>query len=293
MMNFFVQNEWLLFLTVFVTVFVLGYRFLPRILNFVYLKTSSSQKEILQVIEKLGIQKDDRKTVTYLWALSLLMLLLPVIATLPNILVGISIGVVLFFVTWMMVRVVMQSIWEQYCSTLSNQLLDGMILMNNSMKAGLNVTQAMERVVDNIKGPLSKEFNLVLSKVKLGMNLNDSLNELMDRVDVPDVTIFVTSVNILRDTGGNLAETFSVLAETIRSRQKVQSKIKALTAQGMMQAKIIGAIPFVILGIMYFMQPEYTIILFTTALGWVALIFILILVIIGRYMMKKMATIEV
>ena len=292
-MSFFVQNEWLLFFTIFVSVLFLGYRFLPRVLNYVYLKTSSSQKEILQIAEKLGIQKDDKKTVTYLWILSLMMMLLPIIATLPNIFLGTIIGSVLFFATWIIVRTVMQSIWNQYRSTLSHQLLDGMILMNNSMKAGLNVTQAMERVVDNIKGPLSREFNLVLSKVSLGMNLNDSLIELMDRVNIPDVDIFVTSVNILRDTGGNLAETFSVLAETIRSRQKVQSKIKALTAQGMMQAKIIGAIPFVILGIMYFVQPEYTTILFTTVLGWVSLIFMLVLVIIGRYMMKKMATIDV
>ncbi len=292
-MSFFVQNEWLLFTTVFVTVLILGYRFLPGILNFIYLKTSSSQKEVLQIIEKIGIQKDDKKTIFYIWSLSLLMFVLPVIATLPNILLGLGVGIILFFVTWTGVRMVMQSIWSQYCSTLSNQLLEGLIIMTSSLKAGLNVTQAMERVVDNLKGPLSREFNLILSKVKLGMNLNDALNEFMDRVDVPDVVIFVTSVNILRDTGGNLAETFSVLAETIRSRQKVQSKIKALTAQGMMQAKIISVIPFVILGIMYFVQPEYTNILFSTVLGWVSIIFMLILVIIGRYMMTKMATIDV
>ena len=292
-MSFFVQNEWLLFTIVFMAVLILSYRFLPKILNFVHLKTSSSQKEILQIVEKIGIQTDKTKTIIYLWSLSLLMTILPVVASLPDVFLGLSVGVILFFVTWWSIRVAMQSIWSQYRATLSDQLLEGMIMMTGSMKAGLNVTQAMERVADNFKGPLSREFSLVLNKVKLGMNLNDALNEFMDRVDVSDVTIFVTSVNILRDTGGNLTETFSVLAETIRSRQKVQSKIRALTAQGMMQAKIISFVPLLILGIMYFLQPEYTQILFTTVLGLFCLSVMLILIIIGRYMMKKMATIEV
>ena len=292
-MNFFVQNEWLLFATIFVTVLIVSYQFLPQILNFIYLKTSTSQKEILQIVEKIGIQKDKKKTIASLWGLSLLMSVLPIIATLPNILLGLAIGIVLFFVTWASIRMVMKSIWSQYCYTLSHQLLEGMTIMTSSIKAGLNVTQAMERVVDGLKGPLSREFNLVLSKVKLGMNLNDALNELMERVDVPDVSILVTSINILRDTGGNLAETFAVLADTVRSRQKVESKIRALTAQGLMQAKIITFVPLVILGIMYMIQPEYTQILFTTVLGWFSLSFMLILVILGRYMMQKMATIKV
>ena len=91
-----------------------------------------------------------------------------------------------------------------------------------------------------------------------------------------------------------MAETFAVIAETIRSRQKVESKIKALTAQGMMQAKIISAVPVVILGLLYFINRSYAVVLFTTALGWVCLLIIIaVLVIIGGKVMKKVATIDV
>ena len=258
-----------------------------------YLKTSSSQKEILDIIEKMRIQKDQKKTVLYLWILSLAMGLLPILIFLPNMLLGFGLGVAFFLSTWAVVRMVMKTLWDKYCFMVVEQMLEGMTLMANGMKVGLSVTQSMERVIEGIKGPLSKEFTLVLNKIKLGMSVEDALKEMSERVPMPDVVMLVTSVNILKETGGNLAETFSVIAETIRSRQKVQSKIKALTAQGMMQAKMISAVPFVLMGILYFANRAYVVVLFTTALGWVCLFLIVILVIIGGHFMKKMATIDV
>ena len=66
------------------------------------------------------------------------------------------------------------------------------------------------------------------------------------RIPYPDVQMFVTAVNILKDTGGNVAETFDTIAKTIRERVKVEKKIAAVTAQGVMQGTIITLIPFVI-----------------------------------------------
>ncbi|MEL4382797.1 type II secretion system F family protein, partial [Shewanella algae] len=90
----------------------------------------------------------------------------------------------------------------------------------------------MERVVENMKGPLPDEFGLVLNKIRFGMATEQSLVEFAERVPRPDVQMFVTAVNILKETGGNLAETFTTIVTTVRERQKVEKKIEALTAQG-------------------------------------------------------------
>lgn len=292
-MSFLVQYDLLLYFVFGVCVFFVSYRWLPFFLRFAYDKTTSSQKEIIEIIEKMRIQKDHKKTVLYLWFLSLAMAFIPIVITLPHFLLGLGIGVVCFFVTWVGARSIMRSLWARYCHIVVEQMLEGMVLMANGMKVGLSVTQSMERVIEGMKGPLSSEFTLALNKIKLGMSVEEALREMAERVPMPDVIMLVTSVQILKETGGNLVETFTVIAETIRSRQKVESKIRALTAQGMMQARIISAVPVVIIGLLYFINRSYAIVLFTTALGWVCLVIIAVLVIIGGKMMRKVATIEV
>ena len=80
------------------------------------------------------------------------------------------------------------------------------------------------------------------------MAVEEALNEFGERIPRADVQMFVTSVNILKETGGNLAETFQTITTTVRERQKVEKKIQALTAQGTMQAVIISLVPFFLMG---------------------------------------------
>jgi tight adherence protein B len=100
-------------------------------------------------------------------------------------------------------------------------------------------------------------------------------------------------VNILKETGGNLAETFQTIVTTVRERQKVEKKIQALTAQGTMQAIIISLVPFLLLAMFLVLDPNYVMPLFTKPLGWVALALMLMLQTIGLVVMKKIVTIKV
>ena len=93
-----------------------------------------------------------------------------------------------------------------------------MIILSNGVRAGLSVTQSMDRVVKNLPNPISQEFRLVLSQNQLGQTIEDALTELAERIPRPDVQMFVTSVNIPKETGGNLAETFQAIMFTVRER---------------------------------------------------------------------------
>ena len=112
--------------------------------------------------------------------------------------------------------------------------------MGNALKSGLNLPQAMKLCVDEMQGPISQEFKTVLDKNRIGQSIEDGLTELSRRLPSEDVSMFVVSVNILRETGGNMAETFSTITTTIRERLKLKGKIDAMTAQGMTSAFVVS-----------------------------------------------------
>jgi tight adherence protein B len=211
----------------------------------------------------------------------------------PNFLAGFIIASVVTVLGWTVPKWVMKAMWERRCVRLTDQMVDGMTIMGNGIKAGQSLQQSMERVVENMNGPLPQEFGLVLNKIRLGMATEEALNEFGERIPKQDVQMFVTSVNILKETGGNLAETFQTIVLTVRERQKVEKKIQALTAQGTMQAIIISMVPFILLAMFYVIDRSFIAPLFDKPLGWLFLAVMLTLQIIGLVVMKKIVTIKV
>ncbi len=291
--NFFL-HPFVLSLVVGLLVFVFFYIRYPGILRFFKEKTLSSQKEVLRIVDMMMLKTPEEKVVLWLWGLGLGLGVLIFLAAWPNLALGVGFGAIGFLLSWIGIAKVMQSMWEQRCNQVVNQMVEGLAIMTNGVKVGLSVTQAMERVIKNMKGgPLAQEFQLVLNKTHLGMSIEEALFEMEKRMDRQDVTMMVVAINILKETGGNIAETLSVISETIQSRQKVESKIRSLTAQGTTQAIIISLVPFLILVIMFFMNREYAELMLGTTLGWIALLIIMGLIITGGVMMKKIVTIKV
>jgi tight adherence protein B len=105
--------------------------------------------------------------------------------------------------------------------------------------------------------------------------------------------MFTTSVNILKETGGNLAETFDSISFTIRERIKVESKIQAMTAQGVMQGVIVVLMPFALGAILYSIDPERIRPMFTSIPGWILLTVMLTLQGIGGFVMWKIVQVKV
>ncbi|NCN27677.1 hypothetical protein GW915_08895 [bacterium] len=182
---------------------------------------------------------------------------------------------------------------EKRIKMFTEQMLDALILMTNGLKSGLNVPQTLQIVVEEMPAPISQEYNLVLSENKVGLPLEKAFDNLAKRIPTEDVNMFVTSVNILRETGGNLAETFETIANTIRERFKLQSKISAMTAQGMTSAVIVAALPWVIGGMLYVIDPVMTKPLFTTGPGFVILAAVIALEVIGFLVILKIIKIRV
>ena len=287
-------HPFILSLIIGVLVFVFFYIRWPGILKFFHNKTLNSQKEVLEIIDKMMLKTSKEKVVLWLWSLGLGLGFLIFLACWPHLLLGVALGAVGFLCSWVGIQNIMRSAWEIRCNKIVHQMVEGLVIMTNGVKVGLSISQSMERVVKNMKGgPLAQEFQLVLNKTHLGMSLEEAFEEMGKRIDRHDVVMMVVAINILKETGGNIAETLSVISETIRERQKVENKIKALTAQGTMQAMIISAVPFVMLLMMFLMNRHYAELMLGTPLGWLAMTIIVVLVLTGGIMMRKIVTIKI
>jgi tight adherence protein B len=212
---------------------------------------------------------------------------------LPKLLPGLIFGCLGAFLAWKLPRPIVDYMVKRRTSEFNNQMVDALNLMANAMKSGLSVAQSMGIVVDQCPQPISQEFNLVLSETKIGLSLEESLINLSKRVQCEDVEMFVTAVVILKETGGNLAETFDTIVSTIRERIKVQSKIDAMTASGFIQGMVLLAMPPAI-GIFFSVsEPGFMDPLFNTPIGWGVLLAVLILEISAFVMIKKVMKIDV
>jgi len=176
---------------------------------------------------------------------------------------------------------------------IDNQLVDALTLMSNALKSGMNLQQSFEMVVKELKPPITDEFGRVVKEIQLGRLTDDALRNLAARVPLPDLRLAVESILTLRETGGNLTETFQVIATTIVERKKVEGKIKAMTAQGMTQGIAMCLMPIFFLFLFSLIDPSYTRPMFQTPLGLVMLVVMMLLQAAGLGMMLKIVKIRV
>jgi tight adherence protein B len=292
-MSFLLGNDWFVIPAIAICVFALVYVTNERIIEIVKTRTIGVRTELIELMEKMMLESNPKKITWLLGLMSGGLGFVFFLLVWPNVIFGVLLGVLVATIGLQLPRIYFRSMWEKRCNRIVAQMVDGMTIMANGIQAGLSVTQSMERVIANVGGPLGQEFNLVLNKIRLGMSVEIALNEMGDRIPRQDVTMFVSSVNILKETGGNLAETFNTIVQVVRERQKVEKKIEAMTAQGIMQGVIISCIPFAILGIFLVVDPAYVMPLFTRPLGWFFLLLMVGLIAIGGLLIRKLVTIKV
>jgi len=211
----------------------------------------------------------------------------------PSVLVGFVVGASVTIAGWQLPLLIMKFMYEGRCTRFTDQMVDGLTIMANGIKAGSNPQESMKRVVEIMGAPMSQEFAQVMYQMQVGDSFESALNDLGTRIPRPDVQMFVTAINILKETGGNLAETFQTIVLTIRERQKVEKKIQALTAQGLMQGIIVTMIPFILMVVFLIIDSNFIKPMFNTTLGLVLLFVMLALQIIGGVVIKKLVTIKV
>ena len=178
-------------------------------------------------------------------------------------------------------------------TALEQQLPDALLMLSGGLKAGGSLSGAIQQYVREARPPLSQELDLLLREQRLGVSLDEALEALGRRVPLQSMVLAVCAMRIATETGGGLAEALERASSTLRSKLAMESKIGALTAQGKLQALVVGLLPLGMLYAMLKLEPADTGLLFTTHLGWGVLAVIGVLECFGVLLIRRIVAIDV
>ena len=170
---------------------------------------------------------------------------------------------------------------------------DAIELLVRGLRSGLPVTETLAVVATEVPGPVGEEFKGIVERIKIGRSMEESLQETADRLGIPEFNFFCITLAIQRETGGNLAETLSNLSDVLRKRSQMKLKIRAMSSESKASAYIVGALPFIVFGMIYWINPDYIggffeeerlIVIGLGGLAWMS---------IGAFIMAKMVSFEI
>jgi tight adherence protein B len=170
---------------------------------------------------------------------------------------------------------------------------DAIELMVRGLRSGLPITETLGIVASEIPGPVGIEFRMVVDKMKIGRTMEAGLQETADRLGTPEFQFFVITLAIQRETGGNLAETLSNLADVLRKRAQMKLKIRAMSSESKASAYIVGSLPFIVFGLVWMINPHYMAGFFTDERLMVAGMGGMVWMGLGGFIMAKMVNFEI
>ena len=274
--------------------FLFCYRYSVGIFDLIEKQTFGTRTYILEKFELLFIDVKPEHVTYVLLGLSFGLGILTLISF--GILgmwgLGAFVGLLLGFIGFKAPKPIVDYLVNKRITAYQDQMVDGLTLLSNGLRAGLSVPQALGMVVDEMPPPISQEFGVILQQNRVGVTLEECFENLAARVPTQDNDMFVSSVNILRETGGNLAEVFDTIVSVIRERIRLKQKIDTATAQGKFQGLTIAAMPFVILAIFSANDPTLLPKMFSSPIGIALFIVACILDGIGTFFILKIVKIK-
>jgi tight adherence protein B len=172
------------------------------------------------------------------------------------------------------------------------QLPDTLQLIEGALKAGYSLNQSLAMVIEETKPPISEEFKITLSEIRIGLDEKEALENMAIRINSELFNWVVKAINIQREVGGNLAEIMDIIANTIRERDRVLRQIKALVSEGKLSAYVLIGLPIGIAIILSVLNRAYISVLVTTKMGMGMLGLAIVLMITGIIWILKIIKIE-
>ncbi len=193
-------------------------------------------------------------------------------------------------------RIYLKSQQNRRLMRFNEQLPDMINLMVNGLRAGYSTIQAMESVSKEMPPPICDEFRRVVQEMQLGISMEHALDNILRRIPSQDLDFLLTAINVQREVGGNLAEILDIISFTIRERIRIKGEIRVLTSQSMYSGRILALLPVGLLLILWFINRSYMMTFFipeNILCGGIALGTAAIMIIVGYFVMTRIAKIEV
>lgn len=173
------------------------------------------------------------------------------------------------------------------------QLAGALELMGRALKSGHSLSSGLQVVANEMPAPIATEFLKVHEEQNLGIPIEQALRNMLVRIPNLDLQFFVTAVCIQRQCGGDLAEVLAKISGLVRERFKILGQVKALTGEGRISGIVLMALPPVLFAAVYYLNPDYVMILFDREEGRKMLFATGFLQILGAVSIKKIIDIKV
>lgn len=267
---------------------LIGYQFFPdfveRLQQFQEKRTDKSA----QRIEKMFVKP--KATNLFLLYTALPIVLATVGYMLINNLAGILGGAVLGLLA---PSIIIKNTEMRRREKFRSQIIDAIMLISSSLKAGLSLVQSLEVLVEDMPEPINQEFGMLLNEHKMGAALEEAFEHLVERMPSTELKMIKTAIILSKQTGGNLPEILGRLSGTIRDKNKIQENVKTLTMQGRIQGVVMSILPVGFTIVVYKMQPGFFDTMLSSDIGKTLLIVAVALEIIGIILIRKISRVNV
>jgi len=174
----------------------------------------------------------------------------------------------------------------------NKQLLNAIAMISSSLKAGQSMVQAICMSAGRLPNPVGKEFEKIANENRMGVAISESLRSMSSRIQSNDLKLMVNATIVCMETGGNVTEMYDKIAATIRTRNRMNEKLSALTSQGKLQGLIVGLLPVIMLAVLGWLAPEMISPLFCTIKGIIMLIVALVMELTGAYFIIRLTSLN-
>ncbi|MFM1816092.1 MAG: hypothetical protein RLZ98_2787 [Pseudomonadota bacterium] len=169
-----------------------------------------------------------------------------------------------------------------------NEFANAIDVIVRGVKSGLPLNECLQIIARESPSPIREEFQEVVDQQRVGVPLQDCFERMMARMPLPEVKFFAIVIGIQQQAGGNLSEALGNLSGVLRDRKTLQMKVAALSAEAKASAMVLGALPFIVMSMVYITTPNYIGLLFATKVGVFMLICAAVWMTFGVLVMKKM-----
>ena len=174
-----------------------------------------------------------------------------------------------------------------------NDFADAIDVMVRGLKSGLPVSEAMKIIATESGPPVGPEFMEVVEGQRIGISIDQGLERMVERIPLPEVNFLAIVMTIQSKTGGNLSEALGNLSRVLRDRKKMKQKVQAVSQEAKSSAAIIGSLPFLIMGALTVLRPNYLEPLISTSTGHIIVVCSITWMSIGVLVMRKMINFQI
>ena len=173
------------------------------------------------------------------------------------------------------------------------QLPEVIAVVAGGIRSGASLTGALADVAAQLPAPASQEISLVLRQSRMGSTLDQAIADLEKRMPTEETVLLVSALRIGGKSGGSVASVLDSLADSIRRKLVLEEKIRALTAQGRMQAWVMGLLPLLVLVAVLTLDSSLAVAYFGQPLGWGVLGSVVLLQLLGGWLIRRIVNIEI